>query len=133
MSGIHIYIYTYMNINTYRPGIPALECDVFASKKHNFFLIGTVALYRVLLDWFEVDLGFTELSSIQIDLCILCVFVLYSRVSLSSCPFSDILHCLLHAVMTLNHFLIVEGWRSLFRIKYLLQTVSQCVAVCGSV
>jgi len=36
-----------------------------------------------LIDWFEVDLGFTELSFIQIVLCVLCVFVLYSRVSLS--------------------------------------------------
>ena len=50
------------------------------------FLMGTAALYsRVLqhctvgycstvqglLDWFEVDLGFTELSFIQIDLCVL--------------------------------------------------------------
>jgi len=26
-------------------------------------------------------------------LCVLCVFVLYSRVSLSSCPFLDKLHC----------------------------------------
>ena len=43
--------------------------------------------YCSLLDWFEVDLGFTELSFIQIDLCVLCVFVLYPRVSLSSCPF----------------------------------------------
>ena len=51
-----------------------------------------------LLDWFEVDLGFTELSFIQIDLCVLCVSVLYSRVSLSSCPFLDILHCLPRAV-----------------------------------
>jgi len=51
-----------------------------------------------LLDWFEVDLGFTELSFIQIDLCVLCVFVLYSRVSLSSCPFLDIMHCLTRAV-----------------------------------
>jgi len=40
-----------------------------------------------LLDWFEVDLGFTELLFIQIDLCVVCVFVLYSPVSLSSCPF----------------------------------------------
>ena len=51
-----------------------------------------------LLDWFEVDLGFTELLLIQIDLCVMCVFVLYSRVSLSSCPFLDILHCLPRAV-----------------------------------
>jgi len=40
-----------------------------------------------LLDWFEIDKGFTELPFIQIDLCVLCVFVLYSCVSLSSCPF----------------------------------------------
>ena len=44
-----------------------------------------------LLDWFEIDKGFTELPFIQIDLCVLCVFVLYSCVSLSSCPFLDIL------------------------------------------
>ena len=65
-----------------------------------FFLIGASALFFFVdgycstvqgsLDWFEVDLGFTELSFIQIDLCVLCFFVLYSRVSLSSCPFSDI-------------------------------------------
>ena len=40
-----------------------------------------------LLDWFEVDLGFTELSFTQIDSCVLCVFALYSRVSLSSVLF----------------------------------------------
>jgi len=48
-----------------------------------------------LLDWFEVDLGFTELLFIQIDLCVMCVFVLYSPISLSSCgistpPFSQV-------------------------------------------
>ena len=32
------------------------------------------------------------------NLCVLCVFVLYSRVSLSSCPFLNILHCLPRAV-----------------------------------
>ena len=51
-----------------------------------------------MLDWFEADLGFTELLFIQIDLCVMCVFVLYSPVSLSSCTFLDILHCLLRAV-----------------------------------
>jgi len=51
-----------------------------------------------LLDWFEVDLGFTELLFIQIGLCVMCVFVLYSPVSLSSCPFLDVLHCLPRAV-----------------------------------
>ena len=40
---------------------------------------GYCSTVQGLLDWFEVDLGFTELSFIQIDLCVLCVFVLYSR------------------------------------------------------
>ena len=61
-------------------------------------LDGYCSTVQGLLDWFEVDLGFTELSFIQIDLCVLCDFVLYSRVSLSSCPFLDILHCLPRAV-----------------------------------
>jgi len=51
------------------------------------FLDGYCSTVQGLLDWFEVDLGFTELLSIQIDLCVLCVFVLYFPVSLSSCPF----------------------------------------------
>jgi len=48
---------------------------------------GYCSTVRSLLDWFEVDLGFTELLCIQIDLCVMCVVVLHSRVSLSSCPF----------------------------------------------
>jgi len=51
------------------------------------FLDGYCCTVQGLLDWFEVDLGFTELFFIQIDLCVMCVFVLYSPVSLSSCPF----------------------------------------------
>jgi len=62
------------------------------------FLDGYCSTVQGLLDWFEVDLGFTELSFIQIDLCVLCDFVLDSCVSLSSCPFLDILHCLPRAV-----------------------------------
>ena len=50
-------------------------------------LDGYCSTVQGLLDWFEVDLGFTELSFIQIDLCVLCVSVLYSHVSLSSCHF----------------------------------------------
>jgi len=49
------------------------------------FLDGYCITVQGLLDWFEVDLGFTELLFIQIDLCVMCVFVLYSPVSLSSC------------------------------------------------
>ena len=59
---------------------------------------GYCSAVQGLLDWVEVDLRFTELSFVQIDLCVLCVFVLYSRVLLSSCPFLDILHCLPRAV-----------------------------------
>jgi len=43
------------------------------------FLDGYCSTVQGLLDWFEVDLGFTELLFIQIDLCIMCVFVLYSH------------------------------------------------------
>jgi len=39
---------------------------------------GHCSTVQGLLDWFEVDLGFTELSFIQIGLCVMCVFVLYS-------------------------------------------------------
>ena len=60
--------------------------------EYSFFLNGYCSTVQGLLDWFEVDLGFTELLFIQVDLCVLCVFVLYSRVSLSSCPLLDILH-----------------------------------------
>jgi len=57
------------------------------------FLDGYHSTVQGLLDWFEVDLGFTELLFIQIGLCVMCVFVPYSPVSLSSCPFLDVLHC----------------------------------------
>jgi len=65
------------------------------------FLDGYCSTVQGLLDWFEVDLGFTELLFIQIDVCFMYVFVLYSTVSLSTCPFLDILHCLPRAVVGL--------------------------------
>jgi len=43
------------------------------------FLDGYCSTVQGLLDWFEVDLGFTELSFIQIDLCVLCVFAPHPR------------------------------------------------------
>jgi len=58
------------------------------------FLDGYCITVQGLLDWLEVDLGFTELLFIQIDLSVMCVFVLYSSLLLFSCPFLDILHCL---------------------------------------
>ena len=39
----------------------------------HIFLDGYCSIVQGLLDWFEVDLGFTELLFIQIDLCVLCV------------------------------------------------------------
>jgi len=62
------------------------------------FVDGYCSTVQGLLDWFEVDLGFTELLFIQIDLCVMCVFVLYSPVSLFYCPFLDILQCLPRAI-----------------------------------
>jgi len=41
----------------------------------HIFFDGYCSNVQGLLDWFELDLGFTELSFIQIDLCVLCVFV----------------------------------------------------------
>jgi len=76
------------------------KCICICHCTHTFF-DGYCTTVQGLLDWFEVDLGFTELSFIHIDLCVLCVFVLYSRVSLSSCPFPDILHCLPRALRVL--------------------------------
>jgi len=67
--------------------------SVSLSQTHTF-VDGYCSTVQGLLDWFEVDLGFSELLFIEIDMCVLCDFVLYSRVSLSSCPFLDILHCL---------------------------------------
>ena len=55
------------------------------------FFDGYCSTVQGLLDWFEADLGFTELLFIQIGLCVLCVFVLYSPVSLSSCPFLEVI------------------------------------------
>ena len=40
------------------------------------FLDGYCSTVQGLLDWLEVDLGFTNLLFIQIDLCVLCAFVL---------------------------------------------------------
>jgi len=36
------------------------------------FVDGYCSTVQGLLDWFEVDLGFSELSFIQIDLCVHC-------------------------------------------------------------
>ena len=78
-----------------------LQWSVASEKPDITFLDGYCSTVQGLLDWFEVDLGFTELSFIQIDLCVLCDIFLYSRVSLSSCAFVEILRCLPRAVRRL--------------------------------
>jgi len=55
----------------------------FLSLSHSF-LDGYCSSVQSLLDLFEVDLGFTKLWFIQTDLCVVCVFVLYSLAF--SCP-----------------------------------------------
>ena len=99
---------------------------------------GCCSTLQGLLDWFEVDLGSTELLFIQIGLCVVCVFVLYSRVSLSSIPLSS--------VWPQHIFVFVStvlSWPNrtqfCFRTQYhvvmsrYLTHVLQCVAVCCSV
>ena len=79
-------MYEYTDIYTVGGPIPVLIFTHSTHKDYTFFdrYCNTV---NGSLDWFEVDLGFTDLTFIQIDLCVLCVFVLQSRVSLSCCPF----------------------------------------------
>jgi len=47
-------------------------CDWDQDALWKSFLEGYCSTVQGLLDWFEVDLGFTELSFIQIDLCVVC-------------------------------------------------------------
>jgi len=42
-----------------------------------YCLDGYCSTVQGLLDWFEVDLGLNELLFIQIDLCVMCVFVVF--------------------------------------------------------
>ena len=55
--------------NSFQPQRKECSCHTF--------LDGCCSTVQGLLVWFEVDLGFTELLFIQIDLCVMCVFVLY--------------------------------------------------------
>jgi len=49
------------------------------------FLDGYCSTVQGLLDWFEVNVGFTELLFIQIDVCVMCVFAYVCRSMHCSC------------------------------------------------
>ena len=63
--------------------IPLLSRKIIIVCLHFAVFDGYCSTVQGLLDWVEVDLGFTELLIIQIDLCVMCLFVLYLPVSLS--------------------------------------------------
>jgi len=55
----------------------AVCCSVGTVQLHTF-LDGYCSTVQGLLDWLEVDLGFTELLFIQIDMGVMCVFVYFT-------------------------------------------------------
>ena len=61
----------------------SLSLSLFVCQEYTF-LDGDCSTVQGLLDWFEVDVGFTELLFIQIGLCVVCVFVRMSRVHLQT-------------------------------------------------
>jgi len=61
-----------------------VQCVVFIVYIH-IFLDGYCSTVQSLLDWFEVDLRFTELLFIQIDLCVMCVYWAYPYLCDTSC------------------------------------------------
>ena len=63
----HLYI-CIIHICTSARYVPRPSCNGYT-----IFFDGYCSTVQGLLDWFEVDFGFTELSFIQIDLCVMCV------------------------------------------------------------
>ena len=60
----HLYVCGYKN------GHLCVSCVVGHTYEHTF-VDGYCSTVQGLLDWFEVDLKFTELLFIQIDLCVM--------------------------------------------------------------
>jgi len=123
-----IYIYhSYCTLYIYDRCFTSASAEATSTRHPCTVLDGYCSTVQGLLDWFEVDLGFTELLFIQVDWCVTGVFVLYSRVSLSSCPFVEILRCLPRAVRRLPK-LVMHIWQILYlsyiydRLLYLLCT-----------
>jgi len=75
MSSVYIwYTHTYSYVILYAYISCMCLCAYFRCicLVYTFF-DGYCSTVQDLLDWFEVDLGFAELSFIQIDLCVLCL------------------------------------------------------------
>jgi len=87
---IYIYICIYIYINIY--------IHLCAVVYHNTFVDGYCSTVHVLLDWFEVDLGFTKLGSFTL-ICLQSVFfVAYALLSRSSR--NTLQHTLQHPLWT---------------------------------
>ena len=68
---VYVYIYEYIRTHHGHP-ILGLLCRLFCKGYLHIILDEYCSTVQGLLDWCEVDLGFTELLFIQIDLC--CLF-----------------------------------------------------------
>ena len=69
----HIWIYSVLCMRCLCGQDPQHEPGWHLYELCHTFLDGDCSTVQGLLDWFEVDLGFTELLFIQIDLCVMCV------------------------------------------------------------
>jgi len=77
-------------------------CSTFLDGYCSTFLDGYCSTLQALLDWFEVDLGFTELFFIQIDLRVLSlIFVL--KIAVCRITFKKYPSCTSLSLSTLSH------------------------------
>ena len=65
---VYTYIYTHTNVRIY----------IYKYTYMHTYMYWYCSTVQGLLDWFEVDLGFTKLLFIQTHLFFMCVFVLYA-------------------------------------------------------
>ena len=69
-----MYLYIYIQRRFQRYSAHHERCALVQRKLHTF-LDGYCSTVQGFLDWFEVDLGLTEILFIRIDLCVICAFV----------------------------------------------------------
>ena len=95
-----------------------------------FFFDGYCSTVQGLLDWFEVDLGFTELSFIQIDLCVLGDFVLYSDIVSDFARFHKFLRDTTQCVC-LNKFIHMHAHMSSEYCSYICMRIYLQLYICS--